>query len=226
MLCEALSNQLDNAIKSTPAGGAVRVEGKPVDGRPCLEVRDTGPGVDVGASEKIFRHFFRGVIGVSEGGHGLGLSIAQTVVELHGFTLMVEDNEPGARFIMGASPTERQYKCGAGADDGRLSDRDGDPRRRGRAGAPDARSQGCSESKPGSSDELTICGACAFWRRYKGVMHPMSRAGMPNGWWDHVGVCVKPAGAEHGPGTARLLARDSQRERLRREGCGGDDGGF
>jgi signal transduction histidine kinase len=107
LLREALSNLLDNAIKFTPAGGAVRVDAKFVDGRPCLEVRDTGPGVEVGDREKIFRRFFRSAIGIREGGHGLGLSIAQTVAELHGFTLSVEDNQPGARFIMRASDKAR-----------------------------------------------------------------------------------------------------------------------
>ena len=53
--------------------------------------------------ELIFRRFYRAAAGGGEAGHGLGLSIARTIAELHGFDLRVEDNSPGARFVMRAA---------------------------------------------------------------------------------------------------------------------------
>jgi signal transduction histidine kinase len=100
LLREAIANLLDNAVKFTPAGGTVQVAATTVEGRPCVEVRDTGPGVAPADRELIFRRFYRASADESGAGHGLGLSIARNIAELHGFQLRVEDNAPGARFVM------------------------------------------------------------------------------------------------------------------------------
>ncbi len=100
LMREAISNLVDNAVKFTPEGGRVRVAAIIVDGLPHAEVSDTGCGVPPQDKEKIFRRFFRGE---HSDGHGLGLSIAQTIASLHGFQLSVEDNNPGARFVLRAS---------------------------------------------------------------------------------------------------------------------------
>ena len=98
LMREAVSNLIDNAIKFTPAGGAVRIEARMVAGAALLRVSDTGPGVAPQERERIFDRFYRGERSGSSPGHGLGLSIAQTIANLHGFKLKVEDNNPGARF--------------------------------------------------------------------------------------------------------------------------------
>ena len=98
LMREAVSNLVDNAIKFTPAGGAVRIEARMVDGRPFLRVSDTGPGVPPQERKRIFDRFYRGERSGKSAGHGLGLSIAETIANLHGFKLTVEDNNPGARF--------------------------------------------------------------------------------------------------------------------------------
>ncbi len=109
LMREAVSNLVDNAIKFTPAGGAVRIEARMADGRPFLRVTDTGPGVAPQERERIFVRFYRGERSGKLPGHGLGLSIAELIANLHGFKLTVEDNNPGARFEL----TDRR----AGASD-------------------------------------------------------------------------------------------------------------
>jgi signal transduction histidine kinase len=105
LMREALSNLIDNAIKFTPAGGVVRVEAKMADGRPFALVSDTGAGVPTHERAKIFNRFYRGERSAKAPGHGLGLSIAETIANIHGFKLTVEDNNPGARFeLRAASP--------------------------------------------------------------------------------------------------------------------------
>jgi signal transduction histidine kinase len=95
---EAVSNLVDNAIKFTPAGGAVRIEARMADRRPFLRVSDTGPGVPAHERARIFERFFRGERSGKTPGHGLGLSIAEKIATLHGLKLTIEDNHPGARF--------------------------------------------------------------------------------------------------------------------------------
>ena len=79
----------------------MRVEAAMVEGLPWVAVSDTGCGVppqdrDEDLPPLLSRRAQRA-------GHGLGLSIAQTIADLHGFQLTVEDNSPGARFVMRAS---------------------------------------------------------------------------------------------------------------------------
>jgi signal transduction histidine kinase len=102
LLREAISNVVDNAIKFTPAGGAVRIRTAIVDRLPFAEISDTGPGVSPSERENIFRRFYRADANAGDGSYGIGLSIAQTIAKLHGLELTVEDNEPGARFVMRA----------------------------------------------------------------------------------------------------------------------------
>ncbi len=103
LLREAIANLVDNAIKFTSPGGTAEVTAAEIDGRPCIEVRDTGPGVDPAERDLIFRRFYQAAAAGGAAGHGLGLSIARTIAELHGFDLRVEDNAPGARFVMRAA---------------------------------------------------------------------------------------------------------------------------
>jgi len=100
LMREAISNLVDNAIKFTPPGGAVRIEARALDGCPLASVSDTGRGIPPQERARIFRRFYRGERSSDTTGHGLGLSIAESIARLHGFELTVEDNEPGARFVM------------------------------------------------------------------------------------------------------------------------------
>ena len=100
---EAISNLVDNAIKFTPEGGKVTGRGRMAEGFPRLAVSDTGPGCPCRTETRIFRRLYRGEGADTAPGHGLGLSIAKTIAELHGFHLSVEDNNPGACFVMQAT---------------------------------------------------------------------------------------------------------------------------
>jgi signal transduction histidine kinase len=102
LMREAVSNLVDNALKFTPAGGAVRIEARTVNGRPFLRVSDTGVGVPPQERTRIFQRFYRGERSGKTPGHGLGLSIAERIANLHGLTLAIEDNNPGARFELRA----------------------------------------------------------------------------------------------------------------------------
>lgn len=104
LLREALANLIDNALKFTPRGGKVTVAARESAGRAEITVSDNGRGVPVAKKRDIFRRFVRLKQGEEEGS-GLGLSIVESIARLHGWVLDIEDNAPGARFIL-AQATE------------------------------------------------------------------------------------------------------------------------
>jgi signal transduction histidine kinase len=95
LLFEAVANLVDNAVKFTPSGGEVHLKAVVSDGRPVIQVADTGPGIPPQERENVFRRFYRSDKSRHTNGAGLGLNLVAAVVHLHGFTLTLSDNAPG-----------------------------------------------------------------------------------------------------------------------------------
>ena len=87
----------DNAIRHTPAGGAITVHLARQGREAVLAVRDTGEGIAPEHLPRIFDRFYRAdsARGRAEGNTGLGLAIARTLVEAHGGTIRLTST-PGA----------------------------------------------------------------------------------------------------------------------------------
>jgi len=84
---------VDNAVKYTQDGGKVTVNFRPAEkGKVTLAVQDTGIGIAKEDQEKIFDRFYRVDKARSRemGGNGLGLAIAQEIVELHHGKIAIE----------------------------------------------------------------------------------------------------------------------------------------
>jgi two-component system NtrC family sensor kinase len=77
---EVIINLLQNAIKSMPKGGDLKVNTRALDENVIITVTDTGEGISEKNIEKIFTPFFS----TKEGGLGLGLPIVQRIIESHG----------------------------------------------------------------------------------------------------------------------------------------------
>ncbi len=101
LLHDVLQNLLDNAIQYTPAGGHISVIATAGPREAIITVADTGIGIPLADSERIFERFYRVDAARSReaGGTGLGLSIAKHIVEAHGGKLWVESTVgQGSRF--------------------------------------------------------------------------------------------------------------------------------
>ena len=120
-LRQVFINLVENAIKFTPAGGTVTLRARMVDGgtegdddgvallapvRARLEVRveDTGIGIPARERTRVFDAFYQVDSSSTReyGGTGLGLSIVKRLVEAHGGTVRIEDNETmkGTAFVV------------------------------------------------------------------------------------------------------------------------------
>jgi heavy metal sensor kinase len=84
-------NLLDNAVKYTPAGGEISLALGRQNGQAEIVVRDTGIGIPERDQPRVFDRFFRvdKARARAMGGAGLGLSIAQWIVEVHGGEISV-----------------------------------------------------------------------------------------------------------------------------------------
>ena len=91
-----LENLIDNALKYTPENGAVTLALSVDDGRITTRVFDTGPGINADDLPRIFDRFFQinPARGHSTNGAGLGLAIAQRILQLHDGAIAVE-SRPG-----------------------------------------------------------------------------------------------------------------------------------
>ncbi|HAD05975.1 MAG TPA: two-component sensor histidine kinase [Anaerolineaceae bacterium] len=103
-LKQVILNLVSNAINYTPPGGEVRVWLSKQDGRACLKVEDTGPGIQPDDLPYIFDRFYRGDPSrkrTENSGFGLGLSIAKWIVDRHGGQIEVESQVgKGTRFTV------------------------------------------------------------------------------------------------------------------------------
>jgi CheY-like chemotaxis protein/anti-sigma regulatory factor (Ser/Thr protein kinase) len=110
---QVIWNLVQNAVKFTPAGGAVEVRLKYVNGQAEIEVVDTGVGIAPEFLPFVFDRFRQanGSITRRHGGLGLGLAIVRNLVEMHGGTVGVESAGEGQgstfRITLPPPPSEK-----------------------------------------------------------------------------------------------------------------------
>jgi two-component system, OmpR family, sensor histidine kinase BaeS len=105
-LSQVFSNLLDNALRYTPERGRTEVMLTSVAEKVTVSVRDGGPGLASESLNKVFDRFYKAD---ERSGSGLGLSIVQTLVKLHGGLVTARNHpEGGAVFevtLTRASPS-------------------------------------------------------------------------------------------------------------------------
>ncbi|NDJ76785.1 MAG: PAS domain S-box protein [Chloroflexi bacterium] len=109
-LSAAFGKIVDNARRYTPPGGTITIQTRQGVGCVLVSIRDTGIGMTDEEQKRVFERFYRGDEAHSTRGFGLGLPIAQRVVELHGGQIEVSST-PGAgsefQIVLPAHPPQQ-----------------------------------------------------------------------------------------------------------------------
>jgi len=100
LLTQAIANLIDNAIKYTPAGGAITITLTQHDRMVECIVADNGPGIPLEYYDKVKERFFRLEASRTSVGTGLGLSLVDAVAQLHRGELAFGDNQPGLKVTL------------------------------------------------------------------------------------------------------------------------------
>ena len=91
MIERVLSNLLDNALRYTPEGGAIRIAIRAVGQEQEVTISDSGPGIPPELREGLFRRPF--TVGGARRDGGLGLRIVHQMLELHGVSIHLVDGD-------------------------------------------------------------------------------------------------------------------------------------
>lgn len=96
LMIQVLINLVDNAVKYADAHSEIIIRAVKRADEAVITVEDNGPGIADGDKEKLFQMFYTVNHSVADGrrGMGLGLSLCQSIINAHGSSIRVWDNEP------------------------------------------------------------------------------------------------------------------------------------
>jgi signal transduction histidine kinase len=101
LMAQVIINLLTNAIHHSPVAGEIRIDLHATAKEITITIADTGKGISKEDQEKIFDRFYKADQSRSTPGTGLGLTISQRIVGLHGGTIAVESElEKGSTFAV------------------------------------------------------------------------------------------------------------------------------
>lgn len=108
LLTRAVENLLDNALRHTPAGGAIRVSLGAQGRQFVVRVADTGPGIAAQDLPHLFTPLYRGEASRNRqtGGAGLGLAIARRIARAHGGDLTAANRAGGGAVFTVSLPLD------------------------------------------------------------------------------------------------------------------------
>ena len=121
-LCQVIANLLNNAAKYTEEGGQISLTARREGGEAAVSVRDSGLGIPPEMLPRIFDLFSQvdRTLKRSQGGLGIGLTLARTLAEMHGGRVEVRSGGPGqgseftVRLPLAADPSGLEGRPGEG----------------------------------------------------------------------------------------------------------------
>jgi PAS domain S-box-containing protein len=117
-LAQVLANLLNNAAKYTDPGGRIALSVRGEGGEAVISVRDNGVGIPAELLPRVFDMFAQvdRTLDRAQGGLGIGLALAKSLVEMHGGTIHVESAGAGqgSEFIVRLPATESTGRPASG----------------------------------------------------------------------------------------------------------------
>jgi two-component system NtrC family sensor kinase len=109
-LRQMTENLVGNAIKFTPKGGMITVEGEEEKDQIILRVKDTGRGIPLAEQSKIFDRFYRAKNATEDTqGTGLGLAITKSIIHNHRGRIWVDSKEGAGSTFTVVLPIHKDY---------------------------------------------------------------------------------------------------------------------
>jgi two-component system, sensor histidine kinase LadS len=99
-------NLIENAIKYSPAGGAVEIEARREGKGVAVSVRDHGAGFAAADLGHVFERFYRSDVVRRKPGVGLGLYMVRRIAELHGGSARADNAEGGGAVLTVVLPVD------------------------------------------------------------------------------------------------------------------------
>lgn len=97
LLTQMIANLLENSIRHCPKGATITATLQNEGATNHLTIADNGPGIPQAERENVLRRLYRLEQSRTTPGSGLGLSLVKAIADLHGATLVLDDNHPGLR---------------------------------------------------------------------------------------------------------------------------------
>ena len=117
-LAQVLANLLNNAAKYTDPGGRIALSVRGEGAEAVISVRDNGVGIPAELLPRVFDMFAQvdRTLDRAQGGLGIGLALAKSLVEMHSGTIQVESGGPGqgSEFIVRLPATESTQTARSG----------------------------------------------------------------------------------------------------------------
>lgn len=93
LLVMGMRNLIDNAVKFTSADGQIQIRVKDDGHQATIEVADNGIGIEDNETEHVFEELYRGQNATLVNGSGLGLSLVERIIKLHGGTVNLRSRQ-------------------------------------------------------------------------------------------------------------------------------------
>ena len=108
LIAQVLINLINNAIKNTQVGSHILIKSEKTDPYIFVTVSDDGPGIPDDVKTNIFEMFYTMQGEVTDGrrGLGLGLALCRSIIEAHGGTITLTDNDPTGCCFRFSLPSE------------------------------------------------------------------------------------------------------------------------